>query len=129
MAPSPKPPAPRGYRAASVINMLPRVMRAEHRGGYRIRLTFTDGVKGIVDFRRWIGSGSVFAPLQDAAYFKTFFLDGESVEWPNGASIAPEALHAAVRQAARRSKPKRSAAPKHPGTKQAARHQRTPNGS
>jgi hypothetical protein len=71
------------------------VVRAEHRGGYRIFLTFTDGAEGTVDFRAWL-QGPVFEPLKDVAYFRRFFIDGGTVVWPNGADIAPETLHDAV---------------------------------
>ena len=74
---------------------LPSVVRAEHRGGFRIHLTFNDGSEGTVDFRRWL-SGQVFEPLKETEYFRRFFLDGGTVVWPNGADVAPETLHEAV---------------------------------
>lgn len=77
------------------IMTLPTVVRAEHRGGYRIQLTFNDGSEGVVDFHAWL-NGPIFEPLKSAAYFKRFFLDGGTVVWPNGADIAPETLHDAV---------------------------------
>ena len=75
---------------------LPRVVRAEHRGGFQIHVTFNDGSEGTVDFRQWL-SGPVFEPLKEPGYFRRFFLDGGTVVWPNGADIAPETLHDAVR--------------------------------
>ena len=42
------------------------------------------------------GRGPLFSRLADHKYFTRFLLDGESIEWPNGASIAPETLHDAV---------------------------------
>ena len=39
--------------------------------------------------------GAVVHPMQlSSAYFSTFFLDGGTVAWPNGADIAPETLYA-----------------------------------
>jgi len=75
---------------------LPRVIKATHRGGYRIHLVFDDGAAGVVDCSAWVGRGPLFSRLADHKYFTRFVLDGESIEWPNGASIAPEALHDAV---------------------------------
>ena len=74
---------------------LPQVVRAEHRGGYRIHVVFNDGTEGTVDFRAWL-NGPVFEPLKRSAYFRRFFLDGGTVVWPNGADVAPETLHDAV---------------------------------
>ena len=74
---------------------LPRVIRAEHRGEYRIHVAFNDGTEGTVDFRAWL-HGPAFEPLKRPAYFRHFFLDGGTVVWPNGADVAPETLHDAV---------------------------------
>ena len=74
------------------MTFLPMVVRAEHRGGYRIWLVFNDGVEGTVDFSDWL-TGPVFEPLKEPAYFERFFLDGGTVAWPNGADIAPETLY------------------------------------
>ena len=75
---------------------LPCVVRAEHRGGFQIHLTFNDGSEGTIDFWQWL-SGPVFEPLKESGYFRRFFLDGGTVVWPNGADIAPETLYDAVR--------------------------------
>ena len=32
----------------------------------------------------------IFAPLKDMNYFKTFKLNANTIEWQNGADIAPE---------------------------------------
>lgn len=74
------------------MEFLPYVVEAEYRGEYAILLIFNDGLKGVVDFRRWF-AGPVFEPLRDAMYFQRFFLDGGTVAWPNGADIAPETLY------------------------------------
>lgn len=73
---------------------LPQVTHAEHRGGHRLHLTFSDGREKTVDFTPWL-EGPVFEPLRDESYFRTFFLEGGSVGWPNGADIAPETLYSA----------------------------------
>lgn len=71
---------------------LPLVTHAEYVDGFRIRLTFNDGVEGIVDFEDWL-TGPVFEPLRDLEAFKRFFVEAGAVAWPNGADVAPEALH------------------------------------
>ena len=83
------------------MEFLPSVIEAEYRDGYRIKLTFNDGVEATIDFAQWL-EGPVFEPLKDVGYFQRFFLEGGTVTWPNGADIAPETLHelAKSRQAA-----------------------------
>jgi len=74
------------------MTFLPAVIRAEYRGGHRIRLTFNDNSEKTIDFRPWL-DGPIFEPLQAPDYFQRFFLDGGAVAWPNGADIAPETLY------------------------------------
>ena len=76
------------------MDILPHVVTAEYRGGYRIHLVFGDGLEKTVDFRPWL-SGPVFEPLKDEGYFRQFFLEAGTVGWPNGADIAPETLYSA----------------------------------
>lgn len=74
------------------MTSLPTVIQAEYVGEYQIRMAFSDGAEGTVDFSPWL-EGPVFEPLKDQGYFRRFFLDGGTVAWPNGADIAPETLH------------------------------------
>ena len=44
--------------------MFPRVKEVRHLGEYRLELSFTDGTKGVLDFKeRIVGRGGVFTPL------------------------------------------------------------------
>jgi len=74
------------------VSSLPSVIRADYRGEYRIYLVFSDRTEGVVDCAPWL-RGPVFEPLKDVAFFKSFFLDGGTLAWPNGADIAPETLY------------------------------------
>ncbi len=74
------------------MSFLPYVVHAEHRGGYRIHLTFNDNTEKTVDFHDWL-DGPVFEPLKEPDYFQRFFVDGGTVMWPNGADVAPETLY------------------------------------
>ena len=76
------------------MSVLPHVLRAEYRGGYRIHLAFHDGREKTVDFIPWL-RGPVFGPLKDNACFQRFSLEAGAVSWPNGADIAPETLYGA----------------------------------
>jgi Protein of unknown function (DUF2442) len=86
-----------------VMTFLPSVIRADYRGGFRIRVTFNDLSERTIDFRRWL-DGPVFEALKDPAYFQKFFVDGGTVVWPNGADIAPETLYETSASEAKRDK-------------------------
>lgn len=74
------------------------IRRAEHLGDFRLRLTFADGLVTDIDLAEKIGSavGPMFEPLRDPAFFAQVTVDAElgTVVWPNGADLAPDALHA-----------------------------------
>jgi hypothetical protein len=77
------------------MDLLPSVIRAAYRGGYRIHLVFSDDSESTIDFEPWL-EGEVFEPLRNPSVFRRFFLDGGTVVWPNGADIAPETLYEAA---------------------------------
>jgi hypothetical protein len=67
--------------------------------GYRLELTFADGLRGTVDLTsRILGRGGVFHALENAAAFRQVRLDPElgTIVWPNGADVCPDLLHAWV---------------------------------
>ena len=74
--------------------MLPRVKRASYVRDYVIRIMFSDGAAGEVDFEKEL-EGEVFEPLRDLSYFKQFEVHPElhTLTWPNGADFAPEFLY------------------------------------
>ena len=69
------------------------VTNAKYVYNYVLELTFSDGIQAEVDYSGWIEKYPYFEPLKDIGYFRNFSLDGFTVVWPNGADIAPEALH------------------------------------
>jgi hypothetical protein len=77
------------------------VIEARYLGGYRVWLRFRDGTQGEIDLESRL-RGPVFEPLKDTAFFRQFFVHPEAatIVWPNGADIAPETLHEAVRTVA-----------------------------
>ncbi len=75
--------------------MILRVIEADFCGQHLLRLAFNDGTRRTVDVGPLL-NGSIFEPLRDLEYFARGELDQVcgTVVWPNGADIAPEALHA-----------------------------------
>jgi hypothetical protein len=75
-----------------------RVTGVEHRGGYELRLSFSDGSLGDVDLADELW-GEVFGPLRDMSLFNRVVVDPElgTVVWPNGADLDPESLLAVAR--------------------------------
>ncbi len=75
------------------MSVVPHVVSARHVGGLILEITFSDAVVKRVDFTPYVKRGGVFAPLADPAFFERFFVDLNTVCWPNGADVAPERLY------------------------------------
>ena len=74
-----------------------KIVKVEPLEGFRLSVVFDDGVAGIVDLSERL-FGPVFEPLRDFAYFRQVKVDEFGVVcWPNGADLAPDALHARLR--------------------------------
>ncbi len=77
---------------------LPVVAGAAVVGDHVLRLLFSDGPAGDVDFsaERWTG---VLAPLNDPGYFTQVAVDraAGTIVWPGGIDLAPEPLYALAR--------------------------------
>jgi hypothetical protein len=60
-----------------------------------LELTFADGKSGIVDFRKYIHKGGIFARLEDLDYFKRVTVNRGLgiIAWDNEIDIAPETLY------------------------------------
>jgi len=76
--------------------MLYDIVSAVYNGGYRIKLTFDDGKKGIVDFSEYLSKGGVFDRFKDIEFFKKFSINDElgTITWQNAIDLAPEQLYA-----------------------------------
>ncbi len=76
------------------------IRQVEHLGDFRLRLTFADGLTTVLDLAQRLEGeiGPVFEPLRDPAFFAMVTVDAElgTIVWPNGADLAPDALHAAA---------------------------------
>lgn len=76
------------------------ITAVEYLDGFRLRLTFADGLVGEVDLGDRLSGdlGPVFQPLRDPSYFAQVSVDAElgAIVWPNGADFAPDVLHQRV---------------------------------
>ncbi|HEY7962436.1 MAG TPA: DUF2442 domain-containing protein [Solirubrobacteraceae bacterium] len=75
-------------------HLLARITTVEPLDGFRLRLSFTDGLVREVDLSGDLW-GPLAEPLQDAAYFRQIRVDPElgTVVWPNGYDLDPDVLH------------------------------------
>ena len=76
--------------------MFPRVQQVRHIAGYRLELTFADGITREIDFEpRIAGRGGVFCPLEDPDFFQQVRVDSEAgtIVWPNGVDFCPDVLY------------------------------------
>ena len=73
-------------------------VEARYVARHTVWLRFRDGSSGEIDLEPEL-HGEVFEPLREVAAFWVFRVEGGALEWPNGASFAPEFLHDTVRVA------------------------------
>lgn len=67
------------------------VVDVEYLGDYKLELIFNNGEKRIADLEKHL-VGPVFGPLKDPELFIQFGLT-DTIEWVNGADLAPEFLY------------------------------------
>jgi hypothetical protein len=61
--------------------------------GYRIHVTFADGVEGVIDLSADIGRG-VFAPLADEVFFRTVHIGRYGqIAWSDDIEICSDAAY------------------------------------
>jgi hypothetical protein len=71
-----------------------RIRGVETLGGFKVRLSLTDGSVRDVDLEPYL-NGPVFEPVRaTAAFFESVRVDEElgTIVWPNGADIDPDVL-------------------------------------
>ena len=69
-----------------------RVIDVDYVEGYKLLLTFSDNIRKVVDLEPYL-TGEVFAPLRDKKLFVQYGLTSVTIEWANGADLAPEFLY------------------------------------
>lgn len=89
------------YQAAGVTPTAPWRLRAlSVLPQWRLAVTFNDGLNGIVDVSALVvgPDAGVFEALRDPTFFAQAYLDCGAVAWPNGADIAPGAMHKEIQR-------------------------------
>lgn len=84
------------HQATGVIPAAPWRLRAlKVLPKWQLAVTFNDETSGIVDLSALVNEpdAGVFEALRDPAFFATAYLDCGAVTWPNGADLAPDAMH------------------------------------
>ncbi|MFZ5474543.1 MAG: DUF2442 domain-containing protein [Pseudomonadota bacterium] len=68
--------------------------------GYRLAVTFQDGLSGIVDMAGLVNAknAGIYAELADPTRFEQAFLDLGVIAWPNGADLDPAWMHEEIEQ-------------------------------
>ncbi|MGH3276400.1 MAG: DUF2442 domain-containing protein [Streptosporangiaceae bacterium] len=79
-------------------NYLPVVVGVAVVGDHVLRLLFSDGTVGDIDFSAECWTG-VLEPLSDPAFFARVTVDADAgtVVWPDGLDLAPEPLYQQAR--------------------------------
>ncbi len=72
--------------------MFLEVVKAEYVNDYKVRLWFNNHIMKVVDLKDSL-VGVVFQPLHDINSFKNFAVKYNTIEWENGADLAPEYLY------------------------------------
>jgi hypothetical protein len=72
-----------------------KVKDAKYINGYKIDITFNNEHSFIVDLEEKMCNDhrAIFKELQDIDTFKNFTQNRWTIEWPNGADLAPEFLY------------------------------------
>lgn len=79
---------------------MPRVISVQPLEDFRLAVRFDDGTEGVIEMHDRL-FGPVFEPLCDPAMFQQVFVDEfGAIAWPNGADLAPDALHERLRRTA-----------------------------
>jgi hypothetical protein len=73
--------------------IIPYLKNAVAQPGYKLKLEFEDGVKGIIDLEKWIGK-EVFQYWLDENNFKNFQLTvDKKIEWNQDIDMDPDAFY------------------------------------
>jgi hypothetical protein len=71
--------------------MIPDVIDFEILPDYRIKITLSNGNKGIFDVKPYLDKG-IFKELKDYDYFRRARIEFGTITWPNEQDFSPETI-------------------------------------
>lgn len=76
-----------------------RVVEVQPLDAFRLHVRFVDGLAGEVDMAALVHSpgAGVFAQLAEPSRFAQAFVEHGAVTWPGGIDLAPDAMHAGIK--------------------------------
>ncbi|MBN2895716.1 MAG: DUF2442 domain-containing protein [Campylobacterales bacterium] len=76
-----------------------KLQKIEPLEGYTLRLTFSDGSFGTMDFAYLLDYKSrLTEPLADLGYFRSCFIDFGALCWKNALELSAESLHQTLKE-------------------------------
>ena len=79
-----------------------KLTAADYVQGNEIRLRFSDGSSGVLDFTHFVTAGtSMTEPLRDTKFFRRFFIELGALAWPNGFDLSAASLQKRLKEAGR----------------------------
>lgn len=83
-----------------------KVVQAVYQAGVEIRLHFSDGSFGVMDFSEMLSNKtSLTRALDDAAFFQRFFIELGALCWPNGLEFSAGSLYKRLEESGKLVKP------------------------
>jgi hypothetical protein len=70
-----------------------KVISVEPLSDYRLRITFDDGISGMIDLKDFVKIG-VFSSLQNVNLFNEVYTNGYSIAWSDELEIDPLTVYA-----------------------------------
>lgn len=85
--------------ATDRLHTMNRPNKVDALPGFRIRISYPDGVDGVIDLSADVGRG-VFAPLADEAFFQTVHIGRYGqIAWSEDIEICPDAAYQEIKGA------------------------------
>lgn len=77
--------------------MIPDVIDFEILSDYRLRVTLSNGKRGVFDVKPYLERG-IFTELKDYTYFRRARIEYGTITWPNEQDFSPETIEVRMEQ-------------------------------